>query len=255
MFVRTLNYRKARNCSGFTLIELLVVVAIIGLLVAIMIPSLNLAREAGNELVCKTQMDQIFKGSFMFVEDDLDNRIPHMGFRSYRWVAQIANTMGHLEPRIFRCPSDEQPQKFLNLERSGSGYYVKEDRPADKKDASVKFASLFVTYKGRCDTVDQDWLHLLGRRITDFTQPDQEIFLVEGTGYTDKLIGHCMRTSVLWDLATPEAQESFSGDLHTWDRHTGTTNLIFLDGHIDRVTSFQVGQIATGQQYGGVYRY
>ena len=54
---------------GFTLIELLVVVAIIGLLIAILLPTLSSAREQSREVVCLSNVKQIVQGFFMYAEE------------------------------------------------------------------------------------------------------------------------------------------------------------------------------------------
>jgi prepilin-type N-terminal cleavage/methylation domain-containing protein/prepilin-type processing-associated H-X9-DG protein len=59
---------KRRN--GFTLVELLVVIGIIALLISILLPALNRAREAANTIVCKSNMKQLANGFFYYANDN-----------------------------------------------------------------------------------------------------------------------------------------------------------------------------------------
>ena len=99
----------------FTLIELLVVVAIIGILVSMLLPSLHKAREASYRAVCLSNLKQIGVAYTLYADGNNEYYVKHSG-----WGTSIGresgNTAGNgVRPinqytdtsSIAKCPSDK----------------------------------------------------------------------------------------------------------------------------------------------------
>jgi prepilin-type N-terminal cleavage/methylation domain-containing protein/prepilin-type processing-associated H-X9-DG protein len=67
--------RDNRSGGGFTLVELLVVISIIALLMGILLPSLNRARELGRRTVCMANMRRLSISIKLYI-DNYDDRFP-----------------------------------------------------------------------------------------------------------------------------------------------------------------------------------
>jgi prepilin-type N-terminal cleavage/methylation domain-containing protein/prepilin-type processing-associated H-X9-DG protein len=112
-----MNKRK-----GFTLIELLVGIAIIALLMGILIPALNRAREHGKRVVCLNNVKQLTLAWIMYADDN-DGRIcaANIGHSDHGWVAAMdvsdsvesqirSMKMGKMYPycsdlKLYKCPT------------------------------------------------------------------------------------------------------------------------------------------------------
>jgi prepilin-type N-terminal cleavage/methylation domain-containing protein len=60
---------KRTSRAGFTLVELLVVIGIIALLISILLPSLNRARETANKVKCGNNLKQVFNAMLLYAND------------------------------------------------------------------------------------------------------------------------------------------------------------------------------------------
>ena len=88
----------------FPLIELLVVIAIIGILVTLLLPSLSKARESAKRAVCKSNLSQITKATYMYAGSN-NSFIPknYYEYAGSNWrmtVTEPYNPDGHKYTKI-----------------------------------------------------------------------------------------------------------------------------------------------------------
>jgi prepilin-type N-terminal cleavage/methylation domain-containing protein/prepilin-type processing-associated H-X9-DG protein len=119
-----------QKSQAFTLVELLVVIAIIGLLVSLLLPALNKAREASTTIACAARMRQLSTAVFLYANANQGTLPPmcktYNTFPSGNWksptifpqgtegvLAQYLGSRASLNStgnalqasRLYRCPS------------------------------------------------------------------------------------------------------------------------------------------------------
>ena len=129
-FIERCRVVRAKR-RGFTLVELLVVVTIIGILIALLMPAVQAARESGRRARCANNLKQIGLAFLQHLEKH--GRYPTGGW-GVRWVGDadrgftrrqpggwVYNILPFMEqPALWEQPADGQPDVLTSTQKDGA---------------------------------------------------------------------------------------------------------------------------------------
>lgn len=258
--------------SAFTLIELLVVIAIIGLLLAIIMPSLQKAKLAVETVICRSNLRQYGMAGKMYM-DDYDSKFPN----AWDSIFKSRDETGH--PRVCQWHDIEKhPDRRPDLAGSLWSYIGSGDVHVCRTFA--RFAVTGEPHPGHLDSIPIDPLFCYSMNaflggaeagntakwrlsISEIKAPTRVFFFAEENGWTyipdpadsfypSRRYSDALNDNALcggprlpyetgaWDLPLeqgPPYRDAF-GSFHKTtmqQRNEGRANAVFLDNHVDLV--------------------
>ncbi len=213
-----------RHKSGFTLVELLVVIGIISVLIAMLLPALNKAREAANRVACASNLRQMGQGVMLYTNEyrgylpcatATDSADFYGPYYYDSFITQIAHVLGQLNndphgihgsptSRMYICPTDTSPYYFHP--HTWDGFYS-----SYGANYEMFFYYSTATNTGRPYRINQAKLPQSLAVIGD---------TANGLGWT------AVGTNA-WYFEVNQANVGLE------PRHNGGVNLLMLDGHVE----------------------
>ncbi len=249
---------------GFTLIELLVVITIVGVLIALLLPGVQSAREAARRMDCLSHMHQIGIGTMQYFDDWGGQDFLHHPFEAdVTSQVQASESFAEIywEDKIMPYVNPT----FANDAIAKGGVQISEEK-IYRCMSDVSTPAPFVNPDGTIDGIANRTSYLMNSLLSHktrrygrytWTRFEQEIGLSSMVAYNER--------NALGILNSPDSGEPRQDDydiwlgtliLDTWipwNIHGNVSNVLYLDGHAKSVTRTEalLGMYPGGQYYPG----
>jgi prepilin-type N-terminal cleavage/methylation domain-containing protein/prepilin-type processing-associated H-X9-DG protein len=256
--------KRHGTAKAFTLIELLVVIAIIGLLLAIILPSLQKVKEVAREMICKTNLKQYGICGTLYLEDN-DTKFPWPWHIIYYQPYPFFNAFGtyaHHWHDADHHPDEQPGQLWPYLENMKVNLcpvfdtMARSGRAAGHLNCPIpmkpQFSYSMNSYLGSGQPDGPDYLGDV-QKLSDLGRnPSQvaffgeeslwDIYLKDGVtrlnsaGFNDNVL--LVKTSVPAPGADPWPYADCLASFHRTNdpgRLYGKSNVVYVDGHLDTV--------------------
>ena len=194
--------------AAFTLIELLVVVGVIGLLLAVLLPSLAAARESSRSAVCGSNLRQAGISLSMYSQASRGWLPPAADYRDA--FSMHKNWFRH--PDLMRCLGYEENPRGFTVITCPSHVNPSENlyRLAPDLDFKISYGMNVGFGSGRENAQER-------RRLSEFSQPTRTMALMDAQPYANAI-----------------GEVGWHGCLRFCDayRHREGAQAVYLDGHI-----------------------
>ncbi len=250
--------RRLPSLRGFTLIELLVIIAIIGILMAILLPALHKARTRAYEGVCLGNLRQINMALAAYANDESRTRYPleptehnsHPGLlrklRAYEYdeAAQTVTGEDSGLMKAFYCPQAsflEQNAGDLNGGTPTGDSDSVIDTPKNRRDGNITYIywSFRTNKPGRNGGFWRDTAEFLPRQLTLAGIETHWDWLGKTTKADEQLARYWQSTLAkpgeVWTVCDFFRKGGIFPHCRQGGAVEGGVNVAYLDGHAGRV--------------------